>query len=167
MTTCQAECKVTTEVGHATRFEIVLPLNKANSPVVAEAKAEVVEAKSAHILVVEDDEDVRVLLNDAFCASGHDVTAATTGAEALRRLDANEFDLMVCDLGLPELSGLHVARWVKEFRPNMPVIIATGFAEMIAQEDYDQARIDEVISKPYAVADLLTRSNMILARQPS
>src|SRR3989440_2403584 len=88
------DIKVTSEVGHGTRFEIVLPLNKANSPVVAEAKAEVVEAKSAHILVVEDDEDVRVLLNDAFCASGHDVTAATTGAEALRRVDANEFDLM-------------------------------------------------------------------------
>ena len=74
---------------------------------------------------------------------------------------------MVCDLGLPELSGLHVARWVKEFRPNMPVIIATGFAEMIAQEDYNKARIDEVISKPYAVADVLMSANVILARQAS
>ena len=72
---------------------------------------------------------------------------------------------MICDLGLPELSGLHVARWVKEFRPDLPVIIATGFAEMIAKEDYDKARIDDVISKPYALSDVLMRANTILARQ--
>jgi hypothetical protein len=47
----------------------------------------------------------------------------------------------------------HVARWVKEFRPGLPVIIATGFSEMIADEDYERARIDEVIRKPYALAD--------------
>ena len=45
----------------------------------------------------------------------------------------------------------------------MPVIIATGFAGMIAEEDYDKARIDEVISKPYAVADVLARADIVLA----
>ncbi|HSQ24451.1 MAG TPA: response regulator [Pyrinomonadaceae bacterium] len=98
--------------------------------------------------MVEDEEKVRVLWNDAFRAEGHDVTEATTGAEALKRLDAGEFDLMICDLGLPELSGLHVARWVREFRLALPIIIATGFAEMIAEEDYDKARIDDVTSNP-------------------
>ena len=121
--------------------------------------------RGKRVLVVEDEENVRVLLNDAFRNEGHDVTEAATGAEALKRLDAGEFDLMICDLGLPELSGLHVARWVKEFRPELPVIIATGFAEMIADEDYKKARIDEVISKPYAVADVLTRANAILAKR--
>ncbi|HEX7720906.1 MAG TPA: ATP-binding protein, partial [Pyrinomonadaceae bacterium] len=161
------DIKVTSEVGKGTRFEVVLPLHQAGSSIVTEAKAESVEVKPARILVVEDEENVRVLLNDAFRTGGHEVTEATTGAEALKSLDAKEFDLMVCDLGLPELSGLHVARWVKEFRPNMPVIIATGFAGMIAEEDYDKARIDEVISKPYAVADVLMRANMILAREAS
>ncbi|HMG73795.1 MAG TPA: response regulator [Pyrinomonadaceae bacterium] len=71
----------------------------------------------------------------------------------------------VCDLGLPELSGLHVARWVKQFRPDLPVIIATGFAEMIASEDYENARIHEIIRKPYSVADVLARANGLLAKQ--
>jgi CheY-like chemotaxis protein len=159
------DIKVTSEVGKGTRFEVILPLHQPGSSIATDIKAEAVEVKSARILVVEDEENVRVLLNDAFRNGGHEVTEATTGAEALKSLDAKEFDLMVCDLGLPELSGLHVARWVKEFRPNMPVIIATGFAGMIAEEDYDKARIDEVISKPYAVADVLMRANMILARE--
>lgn len=43
------------------------------------------------------------------------------------------------------------------------MIIATGYAEMIAEEDYHKARIDDVIRKPYAVADVLARANMVLA----
>ena len=159
------DINVTSQPGNGTRFDIILPLHE-SAPAVSEATPAVpVETKSARVLVVEDEEKVRLLLNDAFRTEGHDVTEASTGAEALKRLDAGEFDLMICDLGLPELSGLHVARWVKEFRPNLPVIIATGFAEMIAEEDYHKARIDDVISKPYALSDVLMRANAILARQ--
>jgi PAS domain S-box-containing protein len=157
---------VISEPGKGTRFEIILPLHEASSPVVAAPLTQTNGTKSARVLVVEDEEKVRVLLNDAFRAEGHDVTEATTGAEALKHLDKHEFDLIVCDLGLPELSGLHVARWVKEFRPELPVIIATGYAEMIAEEDYKKARIDDVIRKPYAVADVLARAQAILAGQP-
>jgi len=161
------DISVMSEPGKGTRFEITLPRHESASAASAKPVGPVVETKSARVLVVEDEEKVRVLLNDAFRIGGHEVTEATTGAEALKRLDSSDFDLMVCDLGLPELSGLHVARWVKEFRPDLPVIIATGFAEMIADEDYNNARIDDVISKPYSVADVLMRANAILARQPS
>ena len=157
------DINVISEPGKGTRFEVILPVHEATSSVVTVPVAQTGSTRPARVLVVEDEEKVRVLLNDAFRAEGHDVTEASTGAEALQQLDKREFDLMVCDLGLPELSGLHVARWVKEFRPDLPVIIATGFAEMIAEEDYQKARIDEVIRKPYALADVLNRAHAILA----
>lgn len=160
------DINVISEPGKGTRFEVILPLHESVAPVVAATAAPAGSTKAARVLVVEDEEKVRVLLNDAFRAEGHEVTEATTGAEALKQLDKSDFDLMVCDLGLPELSGLHVARWVKEFRPNLPVIIATGFAEMIAEEDYTKARIDDVIRKPYALADVLNRAHVLLAAQP-
>jgi len=159
------DMNVTSEVGKGTRFDVILPLHESASTTPAAVTTARAETKSARVLVVEDEEKVRVLLNEAFRSEGHEVTEAATGAEALKRLDGGEFDLMICDLGLPELSGLHVARWVKEFRPDLPVIIATGFAEMIAEEDYQKARIDDVISKPYAVADVLRRANIVLAQQ--
>jgi PAS domain S-box-containing protein len=159
------DINVISQPGKGTRFEIILPLYEASSAVATVPSASVGNAKPARVLVVEDEENVRVLLNDAFRAEGHDVTEATTGAEALKCLDKREFDLMVCDLGLPELSGLHVARWVKEFRPDLPVIIATGYAEMIAEEDYTKARIDDVIRKPYALPDVLRRAHAVLAAQ--
>ncbi len=158
------DINVTSAPGKGTRFDVVLPLHEAKPTSIVVAASANAESKAARVLVVEDEENVRVLLNDAFRNEGHDVTEAATGAEALKRLDAGEFDLMICDLGLPELSGLHVARWVKDHRPELPVIIATGFAEMIAEEDYKKARIDDVISKPYAVADVLRRASTILAK---
>jgi two-component system cell cycle sensor histidine kinase/response regulator CckA len=158
------DINVTSEPGKGTRFEVILPLLQAASPVVVKPFATSGNgAKSARVLIVEDEERVRTLLHDAFVAEGHQVTEATTGAEALSRLNQGDFDLIICDLGLPELSGLHVARWVKEFRPELPVIIATGYAEMIAEEDYTKARIDDVIRKPYAVADVLARASAVLA----
>jgi PAS domain S-box-containing protein len=159
------DINVTSQPGKGTRFEVILPLQESVAPVVVAAVATPAEAKASRVLVVEDEEKVRVLLNDAFRAQGHDVVEATTGAEALEQLDKGNFDLMVCDLGLPELSGLHVARWVKEHQPGLPVIIASGFSEMITDEDYERARIDEVIRKPYAVADVLARANALLAKQ--
>jgi PAS domain S-box-containing protein len=157
---------VTSELGKGTRFEVALPLHETPAQEGApSAESAVLETKPARVLVVEDEEKIRTLLQEAFCAAGHKVTEAANGAEAIKRLDDGEFDLMICDLGLPELSGLHVARWVKEFRPDLPVIIATGFAEMITKEDHDKARIDDVIRKPYAVADVLNRANQIIAAE--
>ena len=152
------EILVSSEPGKGTRFEIVLPRHE---PATREAPVPVTPrtaAEAARVLVVEDEEPVRTLLKDAFNAQGHSVTEAATGAEALKLLDEKKFDLLVCDLGLPELSGLHVARWVKEFRPELPVIIATGYSEMIATEDYEKARIDEV-------TDVLDRANRLLSNQ--
>jgi CheY-like chemotaxis protein/anti-sigma regulatory factor (Ser/Thr protein kinase) len=157
------DINVTSEPGKGTRFEIILRSREPEIPSEGAAELPLTENKSARVLVVEDEEKIREVLNEAFRTSGHEVTEATTGAEALKHLNQGDFDIMVCDLGLPELSGLHVARWVREHRPDLPVIIATGFSEMIAEEDYHHARIDEVIRKPYAVADVLAKANELIA----
>ena len=157
---------VTSEPGKGTRFEVSMRIREEMSFENSLAgQRPMTKPNPARVLIVEDEEKIRTMLNDAFRAAGHHVMDAANGSDALKRLESSEFDLMICDLGLPELSGLHVARWVKEFRPDLPVIIATGFAEMITSEDYAKARIDEVISKPYAAGDVLNRANYILATQ--
>lgn len=159
------QVNVTSELGKGTRFEVILPLHDAAVSEASHVPALAEKAPASRVLVVEDEEKIRTLLQEAFLAAGHEVVGADNGALALKLLEKDEFDLMICDLGLPELSGLHVARWVKEFRPQLPVIIASGFSEMITNEDRDKARIDAVIRKPYTVAEVLNRANQILVGQ--
>ncbi len=154
---------VVSEVGEGTRIEVRLPLYEK----LREAKADAVFTmpalkKQARVLVVDDEENVRALLCDAFKSAGHVVIEARTGTEALARLDDETIDLVICDVGLPEISGRHVARWVKEHKPATSLILATGWADMITPEDYEHGRIDAVIKKPFAITDILECATELL-----
>lgn len=150
--------------GEGTRFEVRLPLyEEARRAKQESAQQPVIEIDPARILIVEDEERVRSLLAEAFEAAGHTVLQAWDGAEALNRLEKEEFELVISDIGLPEVSGLQVARWIKTNRPGLPVILATGWIEMITPADYEQGRIDAVFKKPYAVREVLERACELLA----
>jgi len=84
------------------RFEWCFRFIRRVQRIVTEAKAEVAEVKPARILVVERQENVRVLLNDAFRTGRPQRSRSDSLAQSLKSLDAKKFDLMVCDLGLPE-----------------------------------------------------------------
>lgn len=154
---------VVSEPGEGTRFEVRLPLYEKSSHVKKVAVfAPLVQAESARVLIVEDEARVRSLLCDTFVAAGHNVTEATTGTEALARLEQASFDLVISDLGLPEVSGLHLARWIKENCPDTFFILATGWADMVGPEDDERCRIDAIFKKPYAVAEILERATQML-----
>lgn len=76
----------------------------------------------AHILVVDDDELLRVVLGRALEAAGHTVFAAASGRIALASLAAGRFDLVICDVFMPEMDGFETLRAVKERAPDLPVV---------------------------------------------
>lgn len=155
--------------GEGTRFEVRLPLyeeaRRARQETIRPAALQV---EPARILIVEDEERIRSLLCDTFEAAGHIVAQASDGAQALKRLETEEFELAISDIGLPEVSGLQVARWIRTNRPEMLVILATGWIDMITPADYEQGRIDAVFKKPYAVKEVLERAcELLSARRKS
>jgi CheY-like chemotaxis protein len=85
---------------------------------------------------------------------GHQVTAAASGAEALERLAAEPFDLMITDLGMPGLSGWELADTVRNRYPDLPVVLATGWGAAIDQEEAEAHGVRAVLAKPYRLADL-------------
>jgi CheY-like chemotaxis protein len=103
------------------------------------------------ILVVDDEADVREMLADMLMSRGHRVTLASGGREALQRLERGDYDLVITDLGMPELNGWEVARAIKVMRPSMPVLLLTGWADAL---DADARRVDAVIKKPFDVTKL-------------
>lgn len=119
---------------------------------------------TARILVVDDDEDVRDLVAIILRGAGYDVEAAGNGAEALRRLEQQGYDLVVSDLQMPELDGpnlyLEVTRRWPSGHPQ--VLFVSGFADTSAYEGFLNVATVPVLFKPFTVDDLRETVSRVL-----
>ena len=165
------EIMLVSEPNEGTRFEVRLPLCDSEARFVKQVAEESQIAKgvaAARIVIVEDEDQVRSLLSEAFAAAGHRVATFNKGTEAINHLAVNECDLVVSDLGLPDISGLQISRWIKEHRPQTYFILATGWAERLTQKDHDEGRIDAVFKKPYDAAEIANRAGkFLLSKAPT
>jgi CheY-like chemotaxis protein/anti-sigma regulatory factor (Ser/Thr protein kinase) len=104
--------------------------------------------KSATILLVDDDPNVSEVLELMLEQLGHRVTGVTSGQEAVSAFDQDDYDLVITDLGMPDISGREVAKAVKDIRPGTPVILITGWGVQLNLEELPG--IDGVIAKPFS-----------------
>ena len=81
-----------------------------------------------HILLMEDESNVALGIQTVLREEGYDVDLVLTGRDALNTLGREGFDVLVADLRLPDMDGLDVIHWVKDRRPEMEVIVITGYA---------------------------------------
>jgi DNA-binding response OmpR family regulator len=121
------------------------------------------------ILVVDDDENILSLERTILEQKGFDVTAAAGGAEALKLLSAQAFDLVLLDVMMPEIDGFTVCRKIKEDPrlKEVPVIFLTakGGGEALA-EGFESGAV-MYINKPFTANKLLTIVNTMLESRPS
>ncbi len=105
--------------------------------------------RSARILVVDDEPKLAQLLQSFLELQGHEVATATEGAAALSLLADRAFDLLLTDLGMPEMSGWDVAREARKLRADLPVIMVSGWGAEIDPQQVAESGVAEVIQKPY------------------
>jgi PAS domain S-box-containing protein len=100
------------------------------------------------ILLVDDDPGVRSTLAALLRTSGQEVLEADGGAEALTRLATTTVDLVLTDLGMPDVTGWEVARAAKARNPNLPVVLLTGWGDQAGAEAPQDVRVDRLLAKP-------------------
>ncbi len=138
--------------GKGTTLTLLLPCSEVT--VSADAKAgdeAVAEQPPAEILVVEDNAEVGHFAETLLSELGHSVTLATSGEEALELTRRRNFDIVFSDVVMPGMGGLRLAEQLAEEKPNLPVILATGYSQEIAQSGSGGR---PVILKPYRLATL-------------
>jgi signal transduction histidine kinase/ActR/RegA family two-component response regulator len=120
------------------------------------------------ILLVEDEEMLRELGISIFESEGFRVLAAKDGVEAVALFEshADEIGLVVCDLGLPRMGGHEAFLKMKESRPNVRAIVASGYLEPMIRSEMLKAGVIDTIQKPYDFNDLLTMIRSIIGPQP-
>lgn len=118
------------------------------------------------VLVVDDEQQIRRLLTVSLTSKGYVVEAVGTGTEALDRLLRESFDIVLLDLGLPDIDGADVCRRLREWSA-IPVIVVSvreGEREKVAALD---AGADDYITKPFGIDELLARIRANLRRVPN
>ncbi|HST51135.1 MAG TPA: ATP-binding protein [Pyrinomonadaceae bacterium] len=155
--------EVESEVGRGTTFRIKLPAAKCAAGRASKAATgEHVslslvpqQTEGTRILVVDDEEHVRVLLRDILESDGCRVSLASGGQEALEMLGVESFDAVFTDLGMQGMSGWEFARAVRARDASMPLAVITGWGEAVSSGERDAARADWVVTKPFDAAQVL------------
>ena len=106
------------------------------------------------VLVVDDDPLVREVISAYLSEDGYTVTLAVNGRDGLEKFAAGEFDIVLTDRSMPEMEGDEFAREVKKLRPDVPVVLITGFGDIMAATGDKPEGVDIVMSKPFTMAGL-------------
>jgi DNA-binding response OmpR family regulator len=114
------------------------------------------------ILVVEDERDIRELLRRYLERAGHAVLTASTGAEALRHVEASVADLVLLDFGLPDVDGFEVLQTAK--RLGLPVIALTARSSVEERIRGLQNGADDYVTKPFSPQEVILRIASVLNR---
>jgi DNA-binding response OmpR family regulator len=121
----------------------------------------------ANLLVVEDDDTIGGLLTSGLQSHGHTVQWARTGRGALRDAAAREYDLVLLDLGLPDLDGVEVCRQLRAVQPGCLLVMLTARDEEMDVVIGLDAGADDYLTKPFRYNELLARIRAHLRRGPA
>lgn len=134
--------------GKGTTFTIGLPVSERTG---RRKKVEAAKRKAgkANILVIEDEETVRLVLSDILDEGGHEVEAAGSGSQGLEIFKEKAFDMVFTDLGMPGMSGWQVAEEIKKINRKTPVALITGWEVKLKESKLKKSGVDLVLNKPF------------------
>ena len=154
----EARIEVKSSPGEGSTFRIYFPAIDELLPEVSAPIPDItpVDGRGKHVLYVDDEEAIVFLVKRMLERQGFRVSAYTAPQEALAAARANpdQFDLVVTDYKMPGLSGLELAHALREIRPDLPVVLASGYITEELRAKAPDAGIRELIYKPNTVEDL-------------
>lgn len=115
------------------------------------------------ILVIDDDYDLLQLLKSYLEKNNYEVTTASSGGDGIRKLDKS-FDLVICDVRLPDIGGLEIITKVKEKHPHISIIMITGYADVRTAVEALRIGASDYITKPLHPDELLNQINELMEK---
>jgi len=118
--------------------------------------------RKPRIIVVDDDDVLRSVLKEGLTAFEYESQTASSGAAALKHMMEVEFDVMIADIVMPGMDGFELTRKAKQLKPDLSVIVMTGFQQ---EESYGKAvtaGASDFIKKPFTIGELIVRIDRVM-----
>ncbi len=119
------------------------------------------------ILFVDDDASIVLVQKKIFEMYGYNVISFVSSQDALKEFNSRFeiFDIAIFDMAMPKMTGLDLAHKIKQIRPEIPVIITTGFSEKINNDSYLDMGVDGFLMKPVSKEESLTLIRYLLDKR--
>ncbi len=154
---------IQSEVGRGTAVAISLPIDRhAKAPEAVKPAAPA--NNSLRILVVEDEPLVREVLGVYLSEDNHEIVTASDGREGLEKFRGGGFDLVLTDRAMPEMNGDALAAEIKRIHPGQPVILLTGFGDLMSGAGEQPEGVDLVVGKPFTLTTLRGAIGKVMKR---
>lgn len=149
---------VESEPGRGSRFSVIFPAATALLPA-AKLEPTVEERGQGNILVVDDEDLVRTMAKFTLERCGYTVELAQDGRDAIDAFSVrpNDFAAVLLDLTMPVMSGEEALRLIRQIRPNIPIVLSSGFSETEALERFKKTGLACFLQKPYTASALARR----------
>ncbi len=166
----QGDIQVQSEVGVGTKFTITFPklnveknfqTDKIDAPIIHKSNS----TDQYNVLIIDDEEEIRLLLSEILQQANYNVTIAKDGREGIQKFKSTKIDIVFTDLGMPDVNGWEVASEVKKINPTTPVILISGWGRDLKDQDLTNTGVDFLASKPFHIDEifqiLIHAKNMI------
>ncbi len=158
--------QVNSQSGRGTEFIIRLPFSEKKPYEEAPVKdyRQISTSHNTNLLVIDDEIELLMTIAEVLKLKFNKVDMASSGKEALERVSRERYDVILTDLGMPEMSGWDVAKKVKNVLPKSKVILVTGWGNQAEEELINHEYVDQILSKPYDLHQLLKVIEQIIAK---
>jgi two-component system cell cycle sensor histidine kinase/response regulator CckA len=161
------DIEVVSEPGAGATFTVLLPARKPAAAVIEEPESAAPDiAGGLTVLVIDDEEIILRTVSSALKSRGYNVLTASNGSEAFDLLlKGTEVALVILDLTMPVLTGEQMVPMIRSARPEIPIILSSGYSEAEIQRRFTSSGIAGVLQKPYNVDGLVSKIKGVLQAQ--
>jgi PAS domain S-box-containing protein len=154
---------VYSEPGKGAAFHVYLPAIKSED-VTVEAASKAIIGGTEFVMIVDDEPGIAVMVKKMLEGFGYKTDVYNTGLAALKafKQQPDKYDLLISDLTMPHMTGLDLADQLHKERPELPVVIMTGFSDSLTVPTQDRHGIKQVIGKPIVARELAATVRKVL-----
>lgn len=161
--------RLSSELGIGTRFDVYLPEYQKDGEAAEPPSPPRLPGGTEHLLLVDDEAALVELYRQGLERLGYQVTARTRSRNALDGFirDPDGYDLLITDMTMPHMNGDELIAEVRRIRPDLPVILCTGYSARISEESAAELGINRFLMKPVGFVDLAQALRRVLDAPPS